>query len=94
MRDQGHPLLWEFMTADQQRRYAGDGHDADHARQQVAAAMPNPRGRGRPRREWRSSQAQLENIANGEPSPPDENDAKHDESTAFSIEDAYVSRIF
>ena len=34
------PYLGEFMTADQQRRYAGDGHDADHARQQVAAAMP------------------------------------------------------
>ena len=35
------------------------------------------------------AQAQLQNIANGEPSPPDENDAKHDENTAFSIEDAY-----
>ena len=37
----------------------------------------------------RPSQAQLENIANGEPSPPDDDDAKHDGGTAFAVEEAF-----
>ena len=69
------PYLGEFMTADQQRRYAGDTHDSDHARQQVAAAMPNPRGRGRPRREWHPSEAQLQRLASANPSPPENDEA-------------------
>ena len=31
-------------------------------------------------------QTHLQNLASGEPSPPDENDAKHDSDTAFSME--------
>ena len=36
--------------------------------------MPNPRGRGRPKRAWRPSEAQLQNIADAAPQPPSDSD--------------------
>ena len=71
--------LGGFMTADQLLRYAGDADDnaSDYARQLVQAAMPNSRGRGRPRRDWNPSRAQLQSIASGAPTPPEEEAQAH-----------------
>jgi histone deacetylase 1/2 len=71
--------LGGFMTTDQLLRYAGDADDnaSDYARQLVQAAMPNSRGRDRPRRDWKPSRAQLQSIAAGAPTPPEEDAQAH-----------------
>jgi hypothetical protein len=63
--------IGDFMTPDQRRRFSDANSDYDHD-EQVRDALPNPRGRGRPQRNYAPSAAALEAIAAGPPSPPDE----------------------
>ena len=68
-RTQFNTQLGDFMTVEQRQRYVTGPADFDI---DLRGEMPDPRGRGRPARDRAPSAAALENLAAGDPHPPDD----------------------